>query len=161
MRRSPEPRVLRFSSSRVAGPTEFWRTFRFIDRRQALRPQSRRPACSTRRGGRMDHRQRAAFHDHVFHIHTNDMLVTKVNGQTLAEPIWLRYGDRAAQRQHHVPLALRGLHRQVHAPLPHDEPRGAGDDAGRRGIRRRLMLRKMELSDAGEGCWHRRRVLLR
>ena len=28
-------------------------------------------------------------HDHAFHIHTNDMEVTKVNGQTLPEPIWM------------------------------------------------------------------------
>ena len=27
--------------------------------------------------------------DHVFHIHTNDMLLTKINGAALAEPIWL------------------------------------------------------------------------
>lgn len=27
--------------------------------------------------------------DHVFHIHTNDMLLTKINGDPLAEPIWL------------------------------------------------------------------------
>lgn len=28
-------------------------------------------------------------HDHAFHIHTNDMLVTKINGQALPEPIWM------------------------------------------------------------------------
>ena len=27
--------------------------------------------------------------DHVFHIHTNDMLLTKINGEPLAEPIWV------------------------------------------------------------------------
>jgi FtsP/CotA-like multicopper oxidase with cupredoxin domain len=27
--------------------------------------------------------------DHVFHIHTNDMLLTKINGDLLAEPVWL------------------------------------------------------------------------
>ena len=27
--------------------------------------------------------------DHVFHIHTNDMQVTKVNGKPLPEPIWV------------------------------------------------------------------------
>jgi FtsP/CotA-like multicopper oxidase with cupredoxin domain len=26
--------------------------------------------------------------DHVFHIHVNDMLLTKVNGILLAEPVW-------------------------------------------------------------------------
>ena len=26
--------------------------------------------------------------DHVFHIHTNDMLLTKINGEALEEPIW-------------------------------------------------------------------------
>jgi FtsP/CotA-like multicopper oxidase with cupredoxin domain len=27
--------------------------------------------------------------DHVFHIHVNDMLLTKINGEPLADPIWL------------------------------------------------------------------------
>jgi FtsP/CotA-like multicopper oxidase with cupredoxin domain len=27
--------------------------------------------------------------DHVFHIHTNDMEVTKVNGKLLPEPLWV------------------------------------------------------------------------
>jgi FtsP/CotA-like multicopper oxidase with cupredoxin domain len=36
-------------------------------------------------------------YDHVFHIHTNDMLLTKVNGQSLAEPIWV---DTAILRAH-------------------------------------------------------------
>ena len=27
--------------------------------------------------------------DHVFHIHVNDMLLTKINGEALEEPIWL------------------------------------------------------------------------
>jgi FtsP/CotA-like multicopper oxidase with cupredoxin domain len=27
-------------------------------------------------------------HDHIFHIHTNPFMVTKVNGQPLADPIW-------------------------------------------------------------------------
>ena len=27
--------------------------------------------------------------DHVFHIHINDMLLTKINGEALPEPVWL------------------------------------------------------------------------
>ena len=27
--------------------------------------------------------------DHVFHIHVNDMLLTKINGDPLPEPIWM------------------------------------------------------------------------
>jgi FtsP/CotA-like multicopper oxidase with cupredoxin domain len=29
------------------------------------------------------------FHDHIFHIHTNPFQLTKVNGKSLAEPVWL------------------------------------------------------------------------
>src|SRR4051794_17008292 len=50
------------------------------------------------------------------------------------------YGDRPTQWQHHLPLALLGLHRHLHAPLPHDEPRRARHDAGRRSLRRVLTL---------------------
>jgi hypothetical protein len=48
-----------------------------------------------------------------------------------------RYRGRAAagqRRQHRHPLALPRLHRRVHDALPHDEPRGAGHDAGGRGL---------------------------
>ena len=31
----------------------------------------------------------AQVHDHVFHIHVNDMMLTKVNNEALREPIWL------------------------------------------------------------------------
>ena len=31
----------------------------------------------------------AQVHDHIFHIHVNDMMLTKVNNETLREPIWL------------------------------------------------------------------------
>ena len=32
------------------------------------------------------------------------------------------YADPPAQWQHHLPIALARFHRQIHAPLPHDEP---------------------------------------
>ncbi len=47
-----------------------------------------------------------------------------------------RHRGCAAQGQRHLPFALPRFHRQVCAPLPHDEPRGARHDAGRRGARR-------------------------
>src|SRR5215469_16216677 len=37
-------------------------------------------------------------------------------------------------RQHGHALPLPRLHRRLHAPLPHDEPRGDGHDAGGRGL---------------------------
>jgi FtsP/CotA-like multicopper oxidase with cupredoxin domain len=81
-------RVLTFSSRRIEGPSEFWRTFRFtIDGK-------------TFDGDRVDQRVRLGAveewtvvndqsDDHVFHIHTNDMLLTKINGEALQEPIWM------------------------------------------------------------------------
>jgi len=60
--------------------------------------------------------------DHVFHIHINDMQVTKVNGAPLPEPIWVDTMIVPTQWQHHLSFALPRLHRQIHAPLPHDEP---------------------------------------
>jgi len=81
-------RVLTFSSRRIEGPSEFWRTFRFtIDGK-------------TFDADRVDQRVRLGAveewtvindqsDDHVFHIHTNDMLLTKINGEALHEPIWM------------------------------------------------------------------------
>ena len=82
-------RVLKFSQARVdIEGAEFWRTFRFmIDGK-------------TFDADRVDQRVRLGAveewtivnedaDDHVFHIHTNDMLLTKINGEPLAEPIWL------------------------------------------------------------------------
>ena len=51
-------RVLTFSATRIDGPTEFWRTFRFTDRRQDLRSRSGRSTRSPRRRGGMDDHQR-------------------------------------------------------------------------------------------------------
>jgi FtsP/CotA-like multicopper oxidase with cupredoxin domain len=81
-------RVLRFGELRLVGPTEFWRTFRFTVDGKTFDPD------------RVDQRVRLGAveewtvvnedtDDHVFHIHTNDMLLTKINGEALAEPIWL------------------------------------------------------------------------
>jgi FtsP/CotA-like multicopper oxidase with cupredoxin domain len=82
-------RVLKFSQARVdIEGAEFWRTFRFmIDGK-------------TFDADRVDQRVRLGAveewtivnddaDDHVFHIHTNDMLLTKINGELLAEPIWM------------------------------------------------------------------------
>jgi FtsP/CotA-like multicopper oxidase with cupredoxin domain len=81
-------RVLTFSSSRVAGPSEFWRTFRFtidgktfdadrVDQRVRLGAVEEWTIINDQRD------------DHVFHIHTNDMYLTKINGEALEEPVWL------------------------------------------------------------------------
>ena len=82
-------RVLKFSQARVdIEGAEFWRTFRFtIDGK-------------TFDADRVDQRVRLGAveewtivnedaDDHVFHIHTNDMLLTKIDGERLAEPIWM------------------------------------------------------------------------
>jgi FtsP/CotA-like multicopper oxidase with cupredoxin domain len=79
--------VLTFS---VKSPgTLEWRKFEFLIDGKSFDP------------GRVDRRVRLgaieewtivnqdAGDDHVFHIHTNDMLLTKINGEVLAEPIWL------------------------------------------------------------------------
>src|SRR3954454_20428935 len=44
-------------------------------------------------------------------------------------------GNRRAQgRPGRVPVALPRFYRRLYAPLPHDEPRGDGDDADGRGL---------------------------
>ena len=81
-------RVLRFSGLRINGPTEFWRTFRFTVDGKTFDPD------------RVDQRVRLGAveewtivnettDDHVFHIHVNDMLLTKISGEALEEPVWL------------------------------------------------------------------------
>jgi FtsP/CotA-like multicopper oxidase with cupredoxin domain len=83
-------RVLTFSQARVdLEGAEFWRTFRFMVDGKTFDPD------------RIDQRVRLGAveewtivnedkgDDHVFHIHVNDMLLTKINGEPLAEPIWL------------------------------------------------------------------------
>ena len=81
-------RVLKLSELRLNGPTEFWRTFRFTVDGKTFDPD------------RVDQRVRLGAveewtivnettDDHVFHIHVNDMLLTKINGEALEEPIWL------------------------------------------------------------------------
>ena len=81
-------RVLKLSELRLNGPTEFWRTFRFTVDGKTFDPD------------RVDQRVRLGAveewtvvnettDDHVFHIHVNDMLLTKMNGEALEEPIWL------------------------------------------------------------------------
>lgn len=80
-------RVLTFS---VKSPgTLDWRKFKFLIDGKTFDPD------------RVDQRVRLgaveewtivnqdAGDDHVFHIHTNDMLLTKINGEALAEPVWL------------------------------------------------------------------------
>ncbi|MGY4595129.1 FtsP/CotA-like multicopper oxidase with cupredoxin domain [Bradyrhizobium sp. GM22.5] len=71
--------------------------------------------------------------DHVFHIHTNPFQVISANegagGAGMAG-----FRDRGAQGRGRVPLALYRFHRCLHAPLPHDEPRGDGHDADGRGL---------------------------
>jgi hypothetical protein len=49
--------------------------------------------------------------DHVFHIHTNDILLTKINGDPLAEPIWLGHidGARAADVLVAPSLTIRAI----------------------------------------------------
>ena len=81
-------RVLNFSETRVDGPTEFWRIFRFtvdgrtfdpdrVDQRVPLRAVEEWTIIND---------QPNDPEDHVFHIHTNDMLLT--TGEARAEPIW-------------------------------------------------------------------------
>jgi FtsP/CotA-like multicopper oxidase with cupredoxin domain len=83
-------RVLKFSQARVdiAG-AEFWWTFRFKVDDKIFDPD------------RVDQRVRLGAveewtiinedvgDDHVFHIHVNDMLLTKINGDPLPESIWM------------------------------------------------------------------------
>jgi FtsP/CotA-like multicopper oxidase with cupredoxin domain len=82
-------RTLTFSASLPEAPDSgHWREYHFMIDDKRFDPN------------RVDQRVRlgaveewtivnAHGHDHVFHIHINDMLVTKVNGQSLDEPIWV------------------------------------------------------------------------
>jgi FtsP/CotA-like multicopper oxidase with cupredoxin domain len=79
-------RVLTFSAMEPG--TEEWQKFRFMIDGKTFDPD------------RVDQRVRLGAveewtvvnettDDHVFHIHVNDMLLTKINGEALEEPIWL------------------------------------------------------------------------
>jgi FtsP/CotA-like multicopper oxidase with cupredoxin domain len=82
-------RVLKFSATHPeVEATEHWQEFRFLIDGKSFDPN------------RVDQRVRLGAveewtivndhkDDHVFHIHTNDMEVTKINGQPLAEHIWM------------------------------------------------------------------------
>ena len=83
-------RLLTFSQARVdIERAEFWQTFRFM------------VDGKTFDADRVDQRIRLGAveewtiinkdvgDDHVFHIHVNDMLLTKINGDPLPEPIWM------------------------------------------------------------------------
>lgn len=82
-------RVLRVSATHPeVEATEHWQEFRFLIDGKVFDPN------------RVDQRVRLGAveewtiinehkDDHVFHIHTNDMQVTKVNGKPLPEPIWV------------------------------------------------------------------------
>ena len=84
-------RVLTFWRARIERADGVLADFQVHGRWQDLRSRSGRSARSPRRRGGMDDHQRPADRtdDHVFHIHINDMLLTKINGEPLAEPIWL------------------------------------------------------------------------
>ena len=83
-------RLLTFSQARVdIERADFWQTFRFM------------VDGKTFDADRVDQRVRLGAveewtiinkdmsDDHVFHIHVNDMLLTKINGDPLPEPIWM------------------------------------------------------------------------
>jgi FtsP/CotA-like multicopper oxidase with cupredoxin domain len=82
-------RTLRFSATHPeVEATEHWQEFRFMVDGKTFDPT------------RVDQRVRLGAveewtivnehkDDHVFHIHTNDMLLTKINGEALPEPVWL------------------------------------------------------------------------
>ena len=81
-------RVLKLSETGTSGTEEFWHTFRFTIDGKTFDPD------------RVDQRVRLGAveewtvvnettDDHVFHIHVNDTLLTKINGEALEEPIWL------------------------------------------------------------------------
>src|SRR5262249_1672486 len=86
-------------------------------------------------GGEWTSRNPDLRDDHVFHIHTNPVQVTQVNGQPQADLQWRdtvvvpRQGGQCRPT-----FALPRLHRRLHDALPHDEPRGDGHDAGGRGL---------------------------
>ena len=117
-------RVIKFGEIRIDGPTEFWRTFRFTVDGKTFDPNrvDQRVRLGAVEEWTVINDQPQDPEDHVFHIHTNDMLLTKINGEALAEPDLDGHGHPPAPWQHHLPLALPRFHRQVHAPLPHDEP---------------------------------------
>ena len=79
-------RVLTFSAMEPG--TEEWQKFKFMIDGKMFDPD------------RVDQRVRLGAveewtivnettDDHVFHIHVNDMLLTKINGEALEEPVWL------------------------------------------------------------------------
>jgi FtsP/CotA-like multicopper oxidase with cupredoxin domain len=82
-------RVLRFSANHPEAEAPLhWQNFKFFVDGKTFDPN------------RVDHRVRLGAveewtivnehsDDHVFHIHTNDMELVKVNDKPLAEPIWL------------------------------------------------------------------------
>jgi FtsP/CotA-like multicopper oxidase with cupredoxin domain len=82
-------RVLKFTATHPeVEATEHWQEFRFLIDGQPFDPT------------RIDQRVRLGSveewtivndhkDDHVFHIHTNDMELTKINGEALAEPVWV------------------------------------------------------------------------
>jgi len=84
-------RVVRFGETRVDGPTEFWRTFRFTVDGKTFDPSrvDQRVRLGAVEEWTIINDQPQDPEDHVFHIHTNDMLLTKINGEALEEPIWL------------------------------------------------------------------------
>ena len=82
-------RTITFSSKPLENPaTSHWQEFKFLIDGKSFDPT------------RIDHRVRLGAveewtvlnvddRDHVFHIHTNDIQLTKVNGKALPEPIWM------------------------------------------------------------------------
>ena len=83
-------RVIKFGEIRIDGPTEFWRTFRFTVDGKTFDPNrvDQRVRLGAVEEWTVINDQPQDPEDHVFHIHTNDMLLTKINGEALAEPIW-------------------------------------------------------------------------
>ena len=93
-------RVLRFSSRNAeVGWDAQWQDFGFLVDGKTFDPD------------RVDQRVRLGAveewtivnedqDDHVFHIHTNDMQLTTINGEPLAEPIWLDTMIVPGKRQH-------------------------------------------------------------
>jgi FtsP/CotA-like multicopper oxidase with cupredoxin domain len=84
-------RVIKFGEIRLDGPTEFWRTFRFTVDGKTFDPNrvDQRVRLGAVEEWTIINDQPQDPDDHVFHIHTNDMLLTKINGEALEEPIWL------------------------------------------------------------------------
>lgn len=82
-------RTVTFSAKPLENPaTSHWQEFKFLIDGKSFDPS------------RIDHRVRLGAveewtvenvddRDHVFHIHTNDYQLTKVNGKALPEPIWM------------------------------------------------------------------------